>query len=182
MSKPPLQIAGSPAAARQNRLGAGVDWEQSWDRLNRVARGLTGDAGEADDLVQETILRMLAQPGGHAEHEGYAVTTLTRLWLGRRRSLRRELARLVRRAFTRPEHSIPEDIPERAETVAAAWQALEGLPPRQRAAFVLRVVENQPFEAIADALGCDVGAVRSSLHVARQRLRRVLTECEEHTR
>lgn len=181
MSKPPIQLAGPPPAAKHDRQKAVPDWEHTSGRLSRVALGLTGDAGEAEDLVQETMVRLLAQPRGHMEHEGYAVTTMTRLWLGRRRSLRRELARLVRRALTRPEYSAPADMPEQAETLAAAWQALEGLPPRQRAAFVLRVVENQPFDTIAAALGCDVGAVRSSLHVARHRLRQVLTEREEHT-
>lgn len=146
--------------------------EQPWEllaaRLARVARGLTRNPDEADDLVQETISRLLTQPQGL--HEGYAVTALTRTWLARRRSMRRMLARLKRVAtdlvVARPSPAADGEDLERVRRVVAT------LPDRQRAALVLRTVAGLDYAAIARSLECDVAAVRANLHLARAKVRR----------
>ncbi len=52
-----------------------------------------------------------------------------------------------------------------------AKEAIDSLPARQRAALLLRVVEGLSYEAIAEALECEVGAVRANLHLARMKVR-----------
>ncbi len=54
------------------------------------------------------------------------------------------------------------------------FEALRQLPPGQRAAVVLRYWNDLSVEEIAGALGCRPGTVKSRLHKARQRLRRIL--------
>ena len=69
------------------------------------------------------------------------------------------------------------DAEARAHRVAAARparrraRALDGLPPRQRAALTLRYVHDLPDAAIAKALGCRTGTVRSLLSRGREALR-----------
>jgi RNA polymerase sigma-70 factor (ECF subfamily) len=54
------------------------------------------------------------------------------------------------------------------------YEALEGLPPEQRAVFVLRAVEEMSYREIADALGLSPGTVMSRLFRAREKLARTL--------
>ena len=53
-------------------------------------------------------------------------------------------------------------------------EALGGLPPEQRAVFVLRAVEDMSYREIADALGLSPGTVMSRLFRAREKLARAL--------
>jgi RNA polymerase sigma factor (sigma-70 family) len=52
------------------------------------------------------------------------------------------------------------------------WDQLTRLPPRQRAAVVLRYYEDLPDTEIAEILGCAVGTVRSQISRALESLRR----------
>ena len=55
-------------------------------------------------------------------------------------------------------------------------EALEGLPPEQRAVFVLRAVEDMSYREIAQVLGVRVGTVRSRIARGRDRLRLMLED------
>ena len=61
------------------------------------------------------------------------------------------------------------DAPDVAKEVVdrvTLQSAIEELPPRQRVALVLRHYADLPLEEIADAMGCAVGTVKSTLHAA----------------
>ena len=60
---------------------------------------------------------------------------------------------------------------ERREEVLAA---LAALPPQQAQALVLRAIEDQPFDVVAQALGCSEATARSHVRKARGRLRKLL--------
>lgn len=141
-------------------------WSRHRELLCRCAHGLAGP--DAEDLVQETILRLLQVAPEQAFSEGYAVTTLTRLWIDRQRRMKARLARLARLGRAAPRH---RPLAPEPEDVWRARDAVDHLPPRQRAAFVLRVIAELDYAGIAQALECDVGAVRANLHLARQALR-----------
>jgi RNA polymerase sigma-70 factor (ECF subfamily) len=51
-----------------------------------------------------------------------------------------------------------------SEEVAAMWRAVAELPPRQRAVFVLRFVEEMKLEEIGQALGLSLASVKTHLH------------------
>jgi DNA-directed RNA polymerase specialized sigma24 family protein len=55
------------------------------------------------------------------------------------------------------------------------WDAVEGLPARQRSAVVLRYVADLPHREIADAIGCSEEAARRSLHEGLTKLRKVVS-------
>jgi RNA polymerase sigma-70 factor (sigma-E family) len=146
------------------------------DGLLRSAYLMTGDRGEAEDLVQECLLRLARRwPRVRSmEHPGaYARRVLFNVALdgGRKRSRRRtEL----------PAIETPRGAGEESSTLAAweAWadlvQALGGLPPRQRAVLVLRYFADLSEAEVASILDCPVGTVKSSASRGLERLRETL--------
>lgn len=147
--------------------------------LYTVAYRLTGNHDDAQDLVQEVLLRVqrgLAtyRPGSM---EGWLSRIATNAFLDD-----------VRRRRRRPADALPDDaervLPsERAadEALAASalsddvQAALDDLPLEYRAAVVLCDVVGLSYQEIADALAVPVGTVRSRIHRGRALLREVLT-------
>ena len=147
------------------------DWADLSTRLRRAARALTRSDDHAADLVQQTFVRLLSRAPEHVGNVAYARRVMLRLWLDEQRSLKRRMTRIVSRSLTQARWHVDADTVETSERLAAIHQAIDALPPRQRAAIVLRLIEQLDYDHIADAMGCDVGNVRSLLHAARARIR-----------
>jgi RNA polymerase sigma-70 factor (sigma-E family) len=137
--------------------------------LFRTAYLLVGDDGLAQDLVQEALVKTyqawgrLREP---ANAEAYARRVLVTTLISWRR----------RRSFhERPQDTLPDAATtDPAEGVAdhdAVWRELQSLPPRQRAALVLRFYEDLSDVESADILGCRVSTVRSQVSQGLRRLR-----------
>ena len=142
----------------------------SWPALYRTAYLLLGDHAEAEDLVQSALAKTYAS--WHRVRDlnaatGYARTTLVNTassWF-RRRSWRNE----------RPSASLPDRAHEHDPTDRTLLVgALAQLPPRQRAAIVLRYYEDLSVAQTAMALGCSEGTVKSQTSDALTRLRALL--------
>jgi RNA polymerase sigma factor (sigma-70 family) len=168
----PGQLAPGPSPTGPGAIPLPVDWRDVSEHLRRYALALCRRHDEADDLVQHTLATLLAKAPDKAGHLGYARATLTRAFLDRERSLKRRLSRTLGLARITPGFATDHA----AEPDAALHDAIDALPPRQRAALVLRLVEQLDYPQIAAALDCSPEAVRSSLHVARAAVRRALEE------
>jgi RNA polymerase sigma-70 factor (sigma-E family) len=141
-------------------------------RLLRLGHALTGDPARAQDLVQETLVRIgLAwrRVRPDADPFPYARRALVNLYLNDRRRYRRE--HLVAEV-PEPLGSSPTDAATASESLAGAMALLDRLPPRQRAAMVMRYVLDLDDARIADALGCTESTVRSQITRALETLRR----------
>jgi RNA polymerase sigma-70 factor (sigma-E family) len=126
----------------------------------RLAFVLTGSREAAEDLAHDAFVR-LAGRFAHvrrAESFGaYLRKTVVNLHLSRLRRLRLERAH-IDRLRSGGEHAVTmPDVPERLDV----WQALQSLPPRQRAALALRYYEDLSEHETADVLGCSVPAAKS---------------------
>ena len=75
----------------------------------------------------------------------------------------------------------PEALILAAETHDELWQALDGLPPAQRAAAVLRLYLELPEAETAQQLGVPLGTVKSRVNAARTRLRTFLGRPPDRT-
>jgi RNA polymerase sigma-70 factor (sigma-E family) len=127
----------------------------------RLAFLLTGDRGHAEDLAQEAFIRCigrfrhLRQPDAFEAYFRRAIVNLHTSGLRRRRLerawLHREGASSAARVSTQPDVGAREDL----------WRALATLPPRQRAALVLRYYEDLSEHDAAQVLGCSVAALKS---------------------
>ena len=140
-------------------------------RMYRRARLLTGDADAAQDLVQTTLVKLYVAWSGVDQPAAYAHRVMVRTFLDGRRRSRRERELL---ALREPRRSDPE--PDRVMTVLGA---LAELPPRARAAVVLRYWEDLSVEQTAVALGCSAGTVKSLSSRGLERLRELLHEAFE---
>lgn len=179
MPQPAMNQLPAPSSAVGSPRGRdATDWTGLAARLKRYALALTRDVHEADDLAQQTLAAMLLKGEGAQDPEAYAITAATRLWISQQRSLRRSVQRLARIAAERAGvlDTSPRSASEADEDRAALDHAIQSLPPVQRAVFVLRVVEELDYAGIAAAMECDVGTVRSNLHLARTRLRQTLAD------
>ncbi|HEY5343762.1 MAG TPA: SigE family RNA polymerase sigma factor [Solirubrobacteraceae bacterium] len=146
------------------------------DGLLRSAYLMAGDRGEAEDLVQECLLRLARRwPRVRSmEHPGaYARRVLFNLALddGRKRTRRRgELQAVETPHGGGGESSTVAALEARADLV----QALGGLPARQRAVLVLRYFADLPETEVATILDCPRGTVKSSASRGLERLRQTL--------
>ncbi|MEH0842545.1 SigE family RNA polymerase sigma factor [Micromonospora sp. CPCC 205711] len=140
--------------------------------LLRYAVMLTGDPHQAQDLVQDTMVRVQLNWRRVARAdspERYVRRMLTNQYVDWRRGS------WVRRVLLRGEPE--ETVPVRADHAQDAverdqiWSWLARLPRRQRASLVLRYYEDLPDAEIAEILGCAVGTVRSSISRALATLR-----------
>ena len=145
-------------------------------RLLRFAYLLTRGRG-AEDLVQEAFLKALRKWDRSAAPETFypwCQTTLTRLHLNAiRRSVRE------RRAYERVGDDDVHHDPEMTDP--SVMKALATLPPRQRAATVLRFYEDLSVNEIAERMGAAEGTVKALLHQARQRLQIELKDPSDDT-
>lgn len=147
------------------------------DGLIRAAYLMVGDRGDAEDIVQECMLRLARKwpRVRRMEYPGaYAHRVMVSLVLDGRRLRSR---RTVELAATAPEFR-PGAGGEAASLDARAdlMHALRGLPARPRAVLVLRYFSDLPEAEVATILGCSVGTVKSSTSRALERLRRTLGE------
>lgn len=158
-------------------------------KLFRLALRLCGRREDAEDLVQETLVRALPKLRGfegRAQLSTYLMRALTNVWKNQLRSRKR--SRLVdwfrgRRADGEGEPGEPvvvdgspsplEEL-ERGDRAARVRAAVTRLEPGRRLTLLLREVEELSYEEIASMTGVPVGTVRSRLARARGELRKLL--------
>ncbi|MBM0257578.1 SigE family RNA polymerase sigma factor [Micromonospora sp. 4G55] len=140
--------------------------------LLRYAVMLTGDPHQAQDLVQDTMVRVQLNWRRVARAESperYVRRMLTNQYVDWRRGswMRRVLLRGEPDESGPPAADHAQDAVDRDQV----WSLLARLPRRQRASLVLRYYEDLPDAEIAEILGCAVGTVRSSISRALATLR-----------
>lgn len=124
----------------------------------RLAYFLSGDRETARDLVQDAFVqvagrfRHLRQPD---EFDAYLRRTIVNLHASRLRRVKVERSSLVREASPPATAAVEENHAVRDEM----WHAILDLPPRQRAAIVLRYYEDLSERQAAEVLRCSVGAL-----------------------
>ena len=128
--------------------------------LLRTAYLLTGNGPAAEELVQDTLVRLYPKWDRVAAADAplaYVRRALTNGFINHsRRASRREYA-----VADLPESIDDYDAGARLADRDEIWAGLRRLPERQRAALVLRFFDDVSDEDAAAALGCRVGTVRS---------------------
>lgn len=177
-------MAEDTRGARVQQTWRAPSWEEivteHSGRVYRLAYRLTGNAHDAEDLTQETFIRVFRslnryEPGNF---EGWLHRITTNLFLDQAR--RRTRIRMDPLGDDAVRYAAPAgpDSPERgfehANLDADVQRALAALPPQFRAAVVLCDIEGLSYEEIALTLGVKIGTVRSRIHRARALLRESL--------
>ena len=164
--------------------GEGVpSWEEVAREYGRflytVAYRLTGNRDDAEDLVQEVLLRVRRgldtyRPGSM---EGWLSRIATNAFLDEVRRRKRRPVELLPHEADRvlPAEQAADEALAAEALPADVEEALRSLPPDYRAAVVLCDVVGLPYHEIGDALGIPLGTVRSRIHRGRALLRRALS-------
>jgi RNA polymerase sigma-70 factor (ECF subfamily) len=148
---------------------------QHADRVYRLAYRLSGSQHDAEDLTQETFIRVFRsvqnyQPG---TFEGWLHRITTNLFL----DMVRRRSRIRMEALPEDYDRVPADEPNPEEIYHDSrlgpdlQAALDSLAPEFRAAVVLCDIEGLSYEEIGATLGVKLGTVRSRIHRGRQALR-----------
>jgi len=145
------------------------------DRVFRLAYRLSGNAHDAEDITQETFIRVFRsldgfQPGSF---EGWLHRITTNVFLDlvrRRQRIRMEALPEETDRIAGREPS-PEQAFSDAHLDPDLQAALDDLLPEFRAAVVLCDVEGLTYEEIGATLGVKLGTVRSRIHRGRLALR-----------
>jgi RNA polymerase sigma-70 factor, ECF subfamily len=140
------------------------------DRLYRAALALTGVPADAEDLVQDTYVRILSRPRfmRTADDLGYLLRVLRNTFLTRRR----DAGRRPREVVLDEEPSAPRTAgqPDAALEAREVLAAIAALPDDFRDVVVHVDVAGLSYAETADALGIPQGTVMSRLYRGRQRL------------
>jgi RNA polymerase sigma-70 factor, ECF subfamily len=178
-----LDVASPHAAV----LSGPGDWTPpSWDdvvrehadRVYRLAYRLTGNPHDAEDLTQETFIRVFRSLADYkpGTFEGWLHRITTNLFL----DMVRRRARLRMEGLPDDSDRLPGGGPEPEQVFSdthldpVLQAALDELAPEFRAAVVLCDVEGLSYEEIGATLGVKLGTVRSRIHRGRAALRAAL--------
>ena len=153
-------------------------------RVERLIARMVRDQDLVPDIAQETFLRAYrALPQFRGEAQFYtwlyriAVNTAKKFLLDMRRDpliTESALAPSPDEEETfRPRHEpstdeTPETVLAAREIAQAVSDAMQALPPELRQAITLREMEGLSYDAIAQAMGCPIGTVRSRIFRARE--------------
>jgi RNA polymerase sigma-70 factor (ECF subfamily) len=138
--------------------------------LYGVARALTGNDHDADDVVQEVFAALLK---ARFRGESSVRTWLVGILVNRVATLRRAKSRM---AFPLPEIDLPAgdsaaEPPARSDARLDLAEMLQSLSPDHREVIVLRELQGMSYEQMALLLSVPRGTVESRLHRAREQLR-----------
>jgi RNA polymerase sigma-70 factor, ECF subfamily len=151
------------------------------DAAYAVARQLTRNRHDAEDVVQEAYLRALRYFDGFAgsaepESRAWLLTIVRHTCYSARR---RGMDRAETIEFDDRLHSNPMGVDE--DQRLTIEQALARLPYESREVVVLRELEGLSYKEIAEAINAPIGTVMSRLARARERLRRLIVDVAEKT-
>ena len=189
-AEPSEELQGTAVFDATGDRAAMPSWDelvrQHADRVYRLAYRLSGNQHDAEDLTQETFIRVFRslqnyQPG---TFEGWLHRITTNLFLDMVRRRGRIRMEALPEDYDRvpAEGPTPEQIYHDSRLGPDLQAALDSLPAEFRAAVVLCDIEGLSYEEIGATLGVKLGTVRSRIHRGRQALRdylaaRSVTQC-----
>lgn len=176
-----LERAGTGDPAAFNEL-----YERHRVAVFRFSYRLSGSVEAAEDITHDCFLSLIKTPGNfqpnRASFRTYLLSAARNLWLKQLRDYGRESALddltidgLVA-GDKEPLRNLLDD-----ELSVQVQAAVSSLPPLQKEALVLFQYEGFSLSEIASMVGTDVGAIKSRLHRARERLRNSLQPYLDHS-
>lgn len=153
-----------------------------WTKLFHYAMGLLRDRDSANDVVQETFIRIWRfrekwTPSGTVSAYLYHVARNLALNSGRDRRTRTGSTDVMRGTYLdRPPPSTPEQELESRRLEAEVRAAIDALPPRRREVFILSRFHQLTHEEIADTMEISSQTVANQMSSALSELRALLSQ------
>ena len=148
------------------------------DRLYAFAVRMTGDHHDAQEITQDAFVRAYRALGGYDRKRISALELRPWLYTIALNAVRNSKrgSRTVLVSLDGVEHAAADDPAGDVERSSEVARLLASLPPRHRAAVLLRYFEDLSYEEIAEVLGEPVGTVKSNVHRGIARLRAAVEE------
>jgi len=161
------------------------------DPLTNYLNMMVGDYDIAVDLSQETFLRVYRNIGRYSnvyQFSTWIYRIATNLAIDEMR-YRKRRGRVFYKNVWGNRQSMDKELPEfelmdvrrspseeilRKESGKVLGEAIRSLPEKYRTAFIMKEVQQLPYETIAQVLKCSAGTIKSRLHRARDLLQRKL--------
>jgi RNA polymerase sigma-70 factor (ECF subfamily) len=149
----------------------------------RLAYRMTGNEQDAEDVVQDAFVRAYRQLGRFESRANfgtwlYRIVANCSVDLMRARQARHDMTRSesLDHLVDRPAHDVPgpDRLAQSAEIQRQVRDALSGLSPLERAAFILRHHEGRSIDEISRTLGLGTSAAKHSVFRAVKKLRTAL--------
>jgi RNA polymerase sigma-70 factor, ECF subfamily len=150
-----------------------IDFEELYARhardVFRFAHYLSGNRHDAEDITSETFVRAWTSPESIrvATVKAYLFTIARNLFLQGLRKKRRQVE--LNDGLREPQAG-PEAQAEQRSELDAVLKKLQTLPEVDRAALLMRAMEEVPYEEIAQALGISLASAKVKVHRARRAL------------
>lgn len=141
-------------------------------KLLLFAWKMTGDEADAEDTVQETLLRlwsMREQLGGMANPAGFAMQITKNICIDKLRTHRTTVD--PEDFYMGSDEQTPYSETEKKNSVDIIRKIIEDLPELQRRIILMRDVEGYELQEIAEITGAQVSAVTMNLSRARKKVR-----------
>ena len=151
------------------------------DRLYRLALRITLDKADAEDIVQETLVRAWQNRGRLQDARAAAASpakVCTNLALDMANRAGRGNLRLDGIADGGTES--PADAADSRERLSMVTRLMDSLPEVQRSIMEMRDIEGMPYGEIAEAMGLSETQVRVYLFRARSRIREEIRKMEDY--
>ena len=157
--------------------------------INYIFRSV-GDYHQAEDLAQETFIRIYKNAGSYeprSKFKNWLYLIATNLCRNEIRDRSRRKTDLLAEVSIEDKESdyldifpdfryMPDRLYEKKERELIIQQKINCLPENQRLSLILVTYQGMRYEEIAEIIGCSVSAVKSLIHRSRQNMKKLLVE------
>lgn len=153
------------------------------DKLFRLALRITFDRAEAEDVVQDTMIRVWNKREEWTQFgsiEAYCLTVAKNLAIDRSQKKEAQNVELTPEMEEEPEASGPYDQLINKERMSIIHRLINELPEKQRLIMQLRDIEGESYKEIAKILNLTEEQVKVNLFRARQKVKQRYLEIDEY--
>ena len=153
------------------------------DKLYRLALRITLDSAEAEDIVQDTMIRVWNKRDEWAQFnsiEAFCLTVARNLAIDRSQKSEAQNIELTTETQEMSDGSTPERQLERSEQMDLVRKLINELPEKQRTIIQLRDIEEKSYKEIADVMQLTEDQVKVTLFRARQRVKAKYNEIQSY--
>lgn len=153
------------------------------DKLFRLALRITFDRAEAEDIVQDTLIRVWNKREEWQQMdsiEAYCLTIARNLAIDRSQKMESQNLKLTPETQEMPDAKMPDQLMEQNEQLSIIHRLINELPEKQRSILQLRDIEGKNYKEIAVILGLTEEQVKVNLFRARQRIRLKYNEINDY--